>query len=214
MCSQAPPPPSFHRGLSHAGEAIEFVKVDLTGTFEEHSHLSSAWEADLNRLCKSFNGQLFEDGDVIIQQGDMCEDEEGGGQFYVIVTGSVDVYVQRDGGDVETSIDSNGSDGGVSADALDLGRVVSTLTSGDYFGEIALLQSKPRNASCVANGPVEVLTLNRSNFCSELIGESALLSSLTSRVQIYSGVSGSHETVLALTRHVSSFQSHLNIGVR
>lgn len=172
-------------------------------------------EPELDRLCKSFNGRLFEDGDVIIQQGDMCEDEEGDGQFYVIVTGSVDVYVRHDGVDTDDSI-LDGSDDGdyFGPGVFDLGRVVSTLTSGDYFGEIALLQSKPRNASCVANGPVEVLTLNRSNFCSELIGEATLLSTLTSRVQIYSGVSGSHETVLALTRHVSCFHSHLNIGVR
>ena len=39
-----------------------------------------------------------------------------------------------------------------------------TLTTGDFFGEVALLTGAPRNATVVARGPVEVFTLAKEHF--------------------------------------------------
>ena len=41
---------------------------------------------------------------------------------------------------------------------------VLALEEGAYFGEIALLESKPRQATCMAVGPVKVLALDRATF--------------------------------------------------
>jgi cAMP-dependent protein kinase regulator len=41
---------------------------------------------------------------------------------------------------------------------------VLVLEEGGYFGEIALLESKPRQATCKAVGPVKVLALDRATF--------------------------------------------------
>jgi hypothetical protein len=52
---------------------------------------------------------------------------------------------------------------------------VLKLSSGDYFGEIALLSGKPRQASVKAVGQVTVLVMSRDAFtrlCGNLFGKS------------------------------------------
>lgn len=49
-------------------------------------------------------------------------------------------------------------------DAEGENKVVATLTTGNYFGEIALLTTKPRQATVKASGSLNVLALHRSTF--------------------------------------------------
>jgi cAMP-dependent protein kinase regulator len=42
--------------------------------------------------------------------------------------------------------------------------VVATLKPGNYFGEVALLTKQPRQATVIADGPLEVLSLDRATF--------------------------------------------------
>jgi CRP-like cAMP-binding protein len=44
------------------------------------------------------------------------------------------------------------------------GRQIATFEAGDFFGEMALLGRRPRNATVVAEADVEVLVLNASEF--------------------------------------------------
>jgi putative ABC transport system ATP-binding protein len=75
-------------------------------------------------------------GAIVIRQGDPGE------LFYLIRSGIVDVLVD-DGAEQ---------------------RVVAQLAEGDYFGEAALLEDKPRNATIRAREPLEVYTLGKSEF--------------------------------------------------
>lgn len=70
----------------------------------------------------------FKDGDIVFRQGD------AGDAFYVLHRGSAEVLI---------NFDKKGSSSSIS----DLGRVVSNLTEGDYFGERALMNDEPRAAS-------------------------------------------------------------------
>jgi len=74
-----------------------------------------------------------------------------GDLFYVVDAGAVDVFVD--------------------------GSQVSTLTAGDYFGEIALLRDVPRTASVRASGPSVLLTLSRNEFLAAVVGHAASLAS-------------------------------------
>jgi CRP-like cAMP-binding protein len=81
-------------------------------------------------------------GDEIIEEGrELIEDEEG---LYLLVGGTVEV---RRGS-------SDGTDG----------RLLRTLGPGDYFGEMALIDDKPRSASVYATSEVQYLALSRWNF--------------------------------------------------
>jgi len=55
------------------------------------------------------------------------------------------------------------------------GDLVATLGSGDFFGEMALLDRGPRHATVIADGPVELLVLNAAEF-SELLDRAPSIS--------------------------------------
>ncbi len=78
----------------------------------------------------------YEAGQIIFRQGEL------GWSFYIILTGKVEVFRQQDG--QETS--------------------VATLGLGEYFGEMALLQGGKHTASVRALTPVDLLTMNGSDF--------------------------------------------------
>ena len=80
--------------------------------------------------------QHFEPGDVIFHQGDL------GDSVYVIERGECDVIKEENGA----------------------ARTVATLRAGDYFGEMALLSDKTRNATIQARTAMEVLLIPKGDF--------------------------------------------------
>ena len=80
--------------------------------------------------------QHFEPGDIIFHQGDL------GDSVYVIEQGECDVIK-----------DQNGRP-----------NIVATLRAGDYFGEMALLADKTRNATIQARTAMQVLLIPKGDF--------------------------------------------------
>lgn len=91
----------------------------------------------------------FEDGQVIVNQGDAGDD------FFIILEGSASVLQVR----VENE------------EPVEVG----ILGPSDYFGEIALLLDRPRAATVVAKGPLKCVKMDRSRFervlgpCSDIL---------------------------------------------
>ena len=80
------------------------------------------------------------DGDIIINQGD------DGDNFYIIDSGSVEVFINTDNHESDES------------------NLVKTYDAGDAFGELAIMYNAPRAASCVAKGDVRLWALDRVSF--------------------------------------------------
>lgn len=99
--------------------------------------LQSLTEMEIMTLADSLAEEKYNDGDIICKQGDE------GNYFYIIL----------EGGAVCSQVDASGES-----------KVVATLTPGNYFGEIALLTSKPRQATVKANGSLKVLAIDRATF--------------------------------------------------
>lgn len=78
----------------------------------------------------------FQNGDVIIQQGDP------GDAFYVIRSGEARVFVQTNEGQDQ----------------------VASLKGGDYFGENALLRDEPRTATIIASSRLLAFRIRRDKF--------------------------------------------------
>jgi CRP/FNR family transcriptional regulator len=99
--------------------------------------------SDLQRLARILVPRQYEAGELIIREGD-----EAVG-FFVLSSGKVRV-VKDLGGDKEQTL--------------------ATLTSGEFFGETALLDGYLRTASVEAVEKTECLALTRWDFMSELKG--------------------------------------------
>ncbi|OQS00438.1 cAMP-dependent protein kinase regulatory subunit [Achlya hypogyna] len=104
-------------------------KVPLLESLSEYERLTVA---DALRVA------TFNDGEVIIRQGD------DGNLFYIISEGTAVCTKQ--------------------VSPTDPIQEIGILTSGAYFGEIALLTTRPRQATVTAKGQVKCLTLDRKTF--------------------------------------------------
>ena len=95
----------------------------------------------IGQIAKLSTTQRYEAGQAIVRQGD------SGLGLYVIASGTVDVQRERNGGEPI---------------------VLATLGTGDFFGEMSLLDDYPRSATVVAKDAVECLTLVKWHFLAEI----------------------------------------------
>lgn len=99
---------------------------------------------ELRILSKHMHHRSFGDGEIIFRQNDV------GFGFYLIYAGHVDIMVNNR--DEETESASAGAESDVSR--------LLTLESGEYFGELSLLQEHSvRNASAISRQGCELLGL-------------------------------------------------------
>lgn len=90
---------------------------------------------DIDAMALATETDSFQKGAVIIRQG------ESGDAFYIIQSGTVDVFKTENGDEA-----------------------IAHLTSGHFFGEKALLSEDVRQATCIASSDVKCLTLTREDF--------------------------------------------------
>jgi CRP-like cAMP-binding protein len=95
----------------------------------------------LERLAKLMNTRPVRAGEVIIKEGDQAAG------FFVISSGKAEVVRGADGDNPE---------------------VLATLGSGDFFGEMALFEGFPRNATVRAVDDSECLVMTRWDFTAEM----------------------------------------------
>jgi HEAT repeat protein len=91
---------------------------------------------DLKQVATIAAEEIFPGGEVIAEQG------EQGDAMFVIVSGEVRVCVEREGQEVE----------------------VARRTSGEYVGELSIINREPRNATLIASGDVRALCIDRKSF--------------------------------------------------
>ena len=105
---------------------------------EEVPLLSTLAPYERSKIADALDTQKFTQGQTIIQEGDPGE------AFFILESGEAEVY-KRETGD----------------------KVLKDYRKGDYFGELALLDDKPRAASVVAKkngGEVKVAYLGKQGF--------------------------------------------------
>jgi len=111
--------------------------------------LENLYEWEKMTIADALEEITFNDGDIIVKEGEDGED------FFIIVDGTA-VVTQKD------------QDSGESKE-------LSRLSSPDYFGEISLLLNKPRVATVSAAGQLKCVKLDRARFerllgpCSDIL---------------------------------------------
>ncbi len=95
-------------------------------------------EITLNTMAQEFSLERKDANQVIFSEGDL------GDKFYIIVAGVVEVsYFDKLIGQI---------------------KVIATLSDGDYFGEIALIYNRKRNATITTKGACILLSLNYQQY--------------------------------------------------
>ncbi len=118
--------------------------------------LAAAGEQTLERFADAFVFERFADGATICVQG------EPGDKFYILMRGTVDVELEDQTGHT---------------------RVLGRLVDGDYFGEIALLEDRPRTATIRARSHCQCLALPRKSFIQGLGGDPVLAASIRNAIR-------------------------------
>jgi CRP/FNR family transcriptional regulator, cyclic AMP receptor protein len=129
--------------LEHTKELVltkEDDSIDLTDELGPIIHLISDFsffknidDENLETVIQFFRLNKMEKGDIVIRKGDPC------GNFYIIVTGSVNVINDR-------------------------GMTISTLSKGDVFGEMSLICNDAVGATIQVCEPSSILYIDRKNF--------------------------------------------------
>lgn len=131
-----------HKTMLPTDEKIRFTVEDdqVRLNPQDLRALSLFREADdalLRSMAAQFTSETFEAGEAIFEEGDP------GDKFYIIAQGKAEVFtVNRYGKRISLDIWGEGG----------------------YFGEIALLEQKPRTASVYTLTPCTCLALNREQF--------------------------------------------------
>ena len=81
-------------------------------------------------------GRVYQDGAIIIRQGEVGE------CMYVIQEGTVEVFIEKDGQEIQ----------------------IATRKAGDFIGEMAIFERDVRVATVRAMGQVRALTIDKKNF--------------------------------------------------
>lgn len=138
------------RGAHALSQQFQKVKQAYCALLRRIPILAALSQDEINLLASRLRTEKFKPGQTIIRQGDH------GDKFYIVASGSV-VVEQRN------------SDG--------VSEIVNRHEPGGYFGQVALLSDSPRNATCRAVLPTEVLSLSRTDFnqllkvCFEMYGK-------------------------------------------
>lgn len=91
-------------------------------------------------------GKVYKDGEMIIRQGEV------GDCMYVIQEGSVEIFIEKDGQEVQLAVK------GV----------------GDFIGEMAIFDRDVRSACVRALGDARVLTVDKKNFLRRIHADPSL----------------------------------------
>jgi len=121
-------------------QVVEFLQTVSIGDIVLSDIFSFS---DFQKLATIMKVERYAPQKIIMTQG------ESGSKFYLILNGSVGVWVMKD-----------------SRASTFPGDRVATLGNGKYFGEKALLAETPRNASVISDDEVTCLWLGRADFLS------------------------------------------------
>ncbi|PVU93691.1 hypothetical protein BB559_003200 [Furculomyces boomerangus] len=117
---------------------------------EEVPILSKLEPYELQKIADSLEPVTFEDGDVVIKQGDV------GDCFYLIEDGKAKVFKHKTTDDTNPENTEHHHEHGEEQ--------VGELTKGDYFGELALLSNDKRKATIMASGKLKCVRMSKESF--------------------------------------------------
>ena len=112
------------------------MEAGMVSAFDDWNHSQFLCLKGDGSMDSGALGRVYQDGEVIIQQGEVGE------CMYVIQDGTVEIFQTKNGNDIHLNF----------------------LKEGDFFGEMAIFEQEVRSASVRAIGDVRILTIDKKNF--------------------------------------------------
>ena len=154
-----------HHSSQNRKTAVQQRAEVIADYLEKVPLLARLSREDRYNLGTAFKQKIYSKNQIVIKQN------ETGHEFFiitkgeasVIITSSTDNYNQ-----IEPQISPNSNDSEENKEiSQEKSDIVATLHPGDYFGETALLTSKPRNATVKSNNnQLHCLVLDKKTFIS------------------------------------------------
>lgn len=119
------------------GEANKNKRSDRVKLLGRVPMFSNATPGDLIPIASMLTPRQYAAREVVIRQGDP------GNEFFIIESGKLQVWQTQEAGEP---------------------RLVQSLGPGQFFGEVALINNAPRNATIIAETPSVLLSLKREDF--------------------------------------------------
>ena len=130
---------------------------EIIGFLKEIPLFAELKEEDLTELCKHIKLRRFMKNSPIVRQGD------AGDNFYTIVSGKAKIVVTGNNGVEKT---------------------LGTLSTGDSFGETALIEKGPRTASIITLSQTAVFEINREGFEKFLASNTENREKITGKIRL------------------------------
>jgi small-conductance mechanosensitive channel len=123
----------LHQPIEALAEATEKTIQRIAGRLSTIDFLAALNQKQVETLAREARMEMYLPGERVVRQG------EPGQDLFVIVSGKADVRLEQ------------GS----------LSSVVTTLSAGQFFGEMSLLTGEPRSATVVAAEPLQVIAVGK-----------------------------------------------------
>lgn len=151
----------------------------------------------------------YPSGKAVIEQGAQ------GDYFYVVDSGSLDVYIKPSGGGSGTPSVTDSDDSGAAAGSLsgleNLGNKMVSYGPGSSFGELALLYAQPRAASVITTSDCILWALDRITFRTILISANsrrrALYETFLADVPLFEHLSSSERAKISDALEVREYKA-------
>jgi CRP/FNR family transcriptional regulator, cyclic AMP receptor protein len=138
-------------------------------------------ETDLEALGERLTERRYGAREQVFARG------SSGSSMYIVLSGAAQIVIDSDDGKAKANATSSSSSSSSGQSASASRVIVKEVRAGEYFGELALFDDKPRSASVEASMPTVLLELTRDVFVDHL-GKSpaaaiAVLSEMASRLR-------------------------------
>ena len=130
---------------------------EIIGFLKEIPLFAELKDEDLTELCKHIKLRRFMKNSPIVRQGD------AGDNFYTIVSGKAKIVVSG----------NNGAE-----------KILGTLSTGDSFGETALIEKGPRTASIITMTQTAVFEISREGFEKFLASNAENREKITGKIRL------------------------------
>jgi hypothetical protein len=132
--------------LLHAESEPGLALTDIILFLDRHPLFGSMSLDQLHTIAAQFVEREMVAEEVVFSEGDLSQD------LYLIVSGKVDIVQQRG----------------------DTYHTIVTLTAGEYFGDMAIFEERPRSAGAVVVESARLLTLSPERFRQVVLQEPAI----------------------------------------